>query len=579
MEFIFLNAAGSTLFTRSDAETAHWIQHELNLTAEFPYNRNKVINRGQRIAFRDLYSNSLHVFEVRQVVNSEPAHYQRVTAEHIAVAELSDEHINTAEITNKTASQALTSVLTGTGWRVGTNTASGTQNANISRGNVWQAISTIKQNWNVYITPRIAFSAAGTIQNKFLDIAPAEGVWNGVRLSIHKNMTDPTVTYNDEDVLTALYGYGGTVNKTNSGSDDSTEELTFKDVVWTATANHPAKPSGQTYLEYPAKTALYGRNGRARFGYYQNANVTDATTLLNLTWEALKKTCDPKISISGTCTELKRLGYNDEPMKLHDLAIVEIAETGELFQKEIICLDVDLIDPSNTRVEIGDYIPNIVYINRDTNDKASGGGGGGGRGQTNAEAEESDTFALFEKTNDKIGMVVGTRNGGYYVKAGEIALSINQSGGAGSYETTATISADHVNISGTSSVYTLAGALHTDADGKLIIDNAGGVFVQRTQSGTTATFGVWDKGNLTGGVMVTQINGQSSLTLSADVIDVNGLVSKLAALSVRVNILNVTTTASFGGLASFNSIGVGGRAATWVTKTILGTTIHYLGYE
>ena len=42
-------------------------------------------------------------------------------------------------------------------------------------------------------------------------------------------------------------------------------------------------------------------------------------------------------------------------------------------------LDVDLVDPSADRVDIGDYIPNIVYINRDTNTKAVGGGGGGGR--------------------------------------------------------------------------------------------------------------------------------------------------------------------------------------------------------
>ena len=432
------------MFTRSDAETAHWIQHEMTVNASFPFVDGKVIERGQRIAFRDLYSNSIHVFEIRQDVNSEPAHYQQITAEHIAIAELSDEHIDNTEITGKTAAQALTSVLTGTGWELGTNTASGTQNADISRGNVWQAVNTIKQNWNVYITPRLVFSfPEGVLTHKYLDISPAQGVWNGVRLSIHKNMTDPTVTYNDEDVLTALYGYGGTVEKAQQSGDDKTEELTFADVVWTATAEHPAKPSGQTYLEYPEKTALYGRNGRARYGYYQNSSVTDAETLLELTWEALKKTCDPKISITGTCTELKRLGYADEPMNLHDLAIVEIAETGEMFQKEIICLDVDLLDPSNTRPDIGDYIPNIVYINRDTAEKASGGGGGGGRGQTNAEAEESDTFALFEKTNDMIGMVVGTRNGGYYVKAGEIVLAINQDGG-----TNIKLQADTIDING-----------------------------------------------------------------------------------------------------------------------------------
>jgi phage minor structural protein len=447
MEFIFLDPAGQTLFTRTDMESGHWVQQEMSVNADFPYDPAKVIERGQRIAFRDPATDNLEVFEIRQVTTLEPDHYQQLTAEHIAISELQDDHIDKTEITDKTASQALTTVLTGTLWSVGTNTASGTQSADISRGSVWQAVNTIKANWNVYITPRVVISSAGAITGRYLDISPAGGVWRGVRLSIRKNLLDPSVTYNDEDVLTALYGYGGNVDKAHQSGDDTTEELTFADVVWTATAEHPAKPSGQTYLEWPEKTALYGRNGRARFGYYQNGNIKDANVLLQKTWEALKRTCEPKISISGTCADLYRMGYKDEPLRLHDLAIVEIEETGEVFQKEIIMLDVDLVDPSGNRPEIGDYIPNIVYINRDTEEKASGGGGGGGRGQTNEEKDETTTYAEFAKTSNMVGMVVGMKNGGYYVKAGEIVLAINEDGGS-----SAKIQADTIDIDGLASL-------------------------------------------------------------------------------------------------------------------------------
>ena len=169
----------------------------------------------------------------------------------------------------------------------------------------------------MYITPRVVLSASGEITGRYLDISPAQGTWNGVRLSVRKNVLDVSVTYNDEDVYTALYGYGGT--NPSAGEDD---EITFSDVVWTATGGHPAKPSGQTYLEDPAKTALYGRNGRPRFGYYQNSAITDPEILLQKTWETLKTISEPKISISGTVADLKRLGYNDQPLRLHDLAIV-----------------------------------------------------------------------------------------------------------------------------------------------------------------------------------------------------------------------------------------------------------------
>lgn len=561
MEIIFCDAAGQTLFTRLDMESGHWVQQEMSINAVFPFDNAKQIKYGQRIAFRDA-ENNFQVFEIRNVVNIEPDHYQQITAEHIAISELSDEHIDKQEITDKTAQQALSSVLSGTGWAVGNNTASGTQSADISRGNVWNAVNVIQKNWNVYIIPRITRNSAGAINHKYLDIIPAQGTNNGLFLSVHKNLFDPSVTYDDTNVYTALYGYGGSVDVQHTGEDDTREELTFADVVWSQTSSHPAKPAGQKYLEWPEMTAIYGRNGRPRFGYYQNSDITDANILLQKTWETLQKTCVPQINISGTCADLYRLGYNDVPLRLHDTAIIEIAETGEHIEKEIITLDVDLIDPTATQIEIGDYIPNIIYINRETEEQASGGGGGGGggHGQSQSQYDESETWAQFVHTNELIGMVVGTRQGTNYIKAGEITLAINKSGQTGSYESTATINADHVNISGTNSVYTLAGDLvHDPATGRLYIKSAGGMYVQRTESGTTASFGVWDQGNLTGGVMVQQINGQTAVKISGDVlqiegtslvikaanIDIDGVVSALASKSIGVGTLTVEGLAEF----------------------------------
>ena len=448
MNCIFLNTAMVCIFTRNDMEQGNWTQEEYTVNATFPYDKNKVIMRGQRIAFRDPATNNLEIFEIRNVNNIEPEHYQQIVAEHIVIAELSDEHINTTEITDKTPEQALTTALTGTLWSVGNVTATNVSSCDIARGNVWQAVQAIQTNWNVYITPRVTLNAEGTwITGRYLDISPAQGTWRGVRLSIEKNMLDSSVIYDDSDVLTALYGYGGNVDVPHSGGDDTTEELTFADVVWTETADHPAKPSGQTYLEDPEKTYNYGRNGRARFGYYQNADIKDATTLLEKTWEALKETSAPKISISGMVVDLYRLGYHDEPLRLHDIVVVEIKETGEKFEKEIIRLDVDLIDPTATRPEIGDYIPNIIYINRDTEKKSSGGGGGGGgggRGMTNLEDSKAKAWTTFYNNGDKIGMIVKTKDGDNYIDAPQITLAINEWDDS----TTILLKASKINLQG-----------------------------------------------------------------------------------------------------------------------------------
>ena len=445
----FVSPSGVMLFSRNDIESGEWAQQDYTINACFPYVAGKVIQRGQRIYFRDPVTNGLEVYEIRNVQGGEPDHYQQIICEHIAVSELSDEHINTTEITDKTAGQALTTVLTGTLWSLGTNTASGTQSVDISRGSVWQAVRQIEQNYNVYITPRVVINSSGAITGRYLDIAPAQSTFRGLRLSVDKNMDDPLYTVDDTELYTALYGYGGSVDVPQSGgAEDQRQELTFKDVVWTQTADHPAKPAGQTYLEDATKTALYGRNGRARFGYYQNSNIKDPNILLQKTWETLKTCSNPKVTISGTVAELKRLGYTNVPLRLHDAAIVGIRPQGVNVQLEIIKLTVDLVNPLLNRVEIGAYIPNIIYINREDAKKSGGGGGGGGHGQTNKEHEDGEFYQEFVNDVTGIGMVVGKYNGGWKIKAGEITLAINEDGG-----TTALLDADTIDIGGVATAF------------------------------------------------------------------------------------------------------------------------------
>lgn len=373
MDFLFFDSSGKPLFTRNDAEEATWTQEEMSVYLLFPYDAGKEIERGQRVGFMDDFG-IFQTFEIRKAKTYEPDHYQEIHGEHIAISELTDEHVTAQEFDDETAQTALSTILTGTLWSVGNVTASNISSAHVGMGNVWQTVRTIEKNWNVYITPRVTVSAAG-ITGRYLDIAPAGGVWRGVRLSLDKNMDEVGVTWDDSNVKTALYGYGK-----NAGD----APLTFADEVWTVSGGDPAdKPDGQTYVEDAAATAAYGRNGRARFGFYQNGDIDDPEILLQKTWEALQAVKEPEVSIDCMVRDLHRLGYADQPMRLHDTAQVEIRPTGTVLNREIIKLTVDLIDPTATRPTIGAYIPNIIYIARE-NDR---GGGGGSGGQNNLEYE------------------------------------------------------------------------------------------------------------------------------------------------------------------------------------------------
>lgn len=397
MQFTFLDAAGTVLFLRDDAEQASWTVEEMTLHLDFPYDSGKAVATGQRILFYNPANNEPQVYEVKQAKTVEPDGMQQITAENICISELSDEHMDKQELTDEYCSAALNGVLSGTEWNVGRVTYNPVSSADLSRGSVWQAVLQIKQNWNVYIEPRMTINASGQI-TRYLDILSTEGEWNGVRLSIDKNMVSPAVTIDDTEVATALYGYGGTVN-----TEDTSYEVNFSDVVWEKTDSHPAKPAGQTFLEYPAATAAYGRNGRPRYGYYQNTDITDPDLLLQKTWETLQTVCTPDVSIEGTVSDLYRMGYADQPIRLHDIALVEILPAGFTKRLQITRMTVNLLDASDTVVNIGAYIPNIIYIERQTNEQITGSRGGGG-GNKSTETVWREFVTTVQTFADGTGM-------------------------------------------------------------------------------------------------------------------------------------------------------------------------------
>lgn len=571
MQFTFLDMAGKTLFVRDDAERASWTQEEMSLDLEFPMVEGKVVSIGQRVFFKDPSTGSHQIYEIKQAKTVEPDHLQEIVAENICISELSDEHINNLEITGKTAKQALTSVLAGTLWEVGSVYGSPVSSVNVSRGSVWQAVLEITDNWNVYIEPRVTLASNGTITRK-LDIVNPAGVFNGVRLSVNKNMLDPSVTYDDSEVVTAMYGYGGTI--TSSDPSEKNTECTFKDVVWSRTNSHPAKPKGQEYIEYPAATAQYGRNGRPRYGFYQNTDITDPDTLLQKTWESLQTACKPSVSIEGTVADLYRMGYADQPIKLHDIAIVEIDPAGFKAQIQIIRMATDLLDPSATTLTIGSYIPNIIYIERKTNESATGSRGGGG-GNSN---EEDNSWHQFRTTIEQI-------NDGTALRFQSVQNDITNQEKEIAYQTgRIDIAYDKITIEATERQKgdnTLSGRITVTAREirQEVTDTANGLQSQITQNADQIKLKV-NKGDVASTINLTP---QSAL-IKASRINLEGYVtaSELEATNAHINNLQSGSTAFVtmkAGSVQTGTLRVNGTM--YVKKETLIPDvgwIHYLGY-
>ena len=484
--FVFFDLDDHVLFHRNDAEEAEWTHQDLSLTAMFPFVKEKEIDRGMRIGFEDSFGR-FQLFEIRQVKDTEPEHAQAITAEHIAISELTDIHLVKYKPTEAvTAQTAVTALLTGTGWSIGTCTSTASHKPDIEMTSVWAALTDVRDMMGLRLEPYVTVSETA-ITGRYIDVVDNVGVWRGVRLSINKNIDQIGVTYEDTSLVTAVYGYGAalddeytppprpTSGESGSGSggsgssgsgdtqlsndrpgagsgsesgtsgDSSTdygaEYVTIKNVVWTQTTDHPAKPAGQMYLEDPEATALYGRNGQPRFGFYSNSDVEDPDELIGLCWEALQRQNKPKVTVDCTVSDLYSLGYEGEQIQIGDTVKIEIEPIGAELEIMCICLTEDLLNPTNTRVTIGRFIKDIVYITKEE-DRAAGGGGGGGGGGANEDKieQEKSVYTKFDRTDEyillqavSIQKVEGALNTAYseiYMNAQEIALEVTRATGA-----------------------------------------------------------------------------------------------------------------------------------------------------
>ena len=500
MQFAFLDMAGKVLFLRDDAESAQWTVEEMSLDMDFPLDPNKVISIGQRVFFKDPATGAHQIYEIKQPRTYAPESYQQIHAENICISELSDEHIDGYDSGNHAATYALRNLLDGTLWELGNHEINPQGRCEFSRGSVWQAVLQMCDNWNIAIVPNVTLNSDGTITRK-LDIVNPKGKFRGLRLSIDKNLLDPCVAYDDTGVATALFGYGGTIQP-EDGKGDATE-CNFSDVVWKNEDGHPAKPKGQKYLEDKTATKAYGRNGRPRYGYYQNSDIIDPETLLEKTWETLQTVSVPDISIEGSVCDLYRLGYADEPLVLREIALVEIKPFGFKTELQLNRMVVDLLDGTATVVTIGAYIPNIIYIAQKTNEQATGSRGGGGNKGTETERRELE--AKIEAVNDGAGIRIRAFQNDLDDFDNELKLQ----------EGRIDVLHDQIRAEVTdrrSKDKELQGAIDVTASRVSMVVSENGIKAAE---------------------IVTAINnGAGSITLNADHIDINGVVDKLVTYAI-----------------------------------------------
>ena len=370
VDFYFFDRDEKMLFVRDDALEAIHQEKDYILNATFPSSSNKIEN-GQLIGFYDV-DNKFILFEIVYAKEQLPDNEVTVTAYLAAISELRDEPIESISVSDKEAGIAVSNILINTRWSVGTVYDSEINSSYFYFTSVWEGLKTIVEAWGVKLSFEWYISETG-IQSRTINVLQRLGADRGKRLEISKDIETVSLEYDDRELVTALYGRGKgeEVGEDEDGDATYGRRLTFENIVWETPGNPLNKPSGRKYLEDPTATALYGRNGRPRFGFIEFDDCEDAEELIQLTYEQLQELCAPKVSVSASIIDLEALwDYTYEAIRLGDDVTVIIEDGDKIdaeVKAEITDIKRNLLFPENTEVTIGNYQLDSVDMQVETN--------------------------------------------------------------------------------------------------------------------------------------------------------------------------------------------------------------------
>lgn len=210
-----------------------------------------------------------------------------------SLCELLDDFIEEAQLVSRTAAQALAVVLAPTRWSVAHCADLGTAGALIYHQNALWALRRVSDVWDGEVTPVIRVSG-GRVASRSIRLDSQRGEWRGLRFTYGKNMAGCTRTVLEQDVYTALYGFGAGLPFTDEDGNYKVgyrRKLTFGDVN-----------GGLNYVADEAAREVWGRwnaNRTAKvhsFGQVTFSDVTEPERLLALTRRALAEATQPKVS-------------------------------------------------------------------------------------------------------------------------------------------------------------------------------------------------------------------------------------------------------------------------------------------
>ena len=210
-----------------------------------------------------------------------------------SLCEMLDDFIEEQHLVSRTAAQALAVALAPTRWTVASCDVTGTAGCVLYHVNALWALRRVAEVWGGEVTPVITVSG-GRATARSIRFEAEHGAWRGLRFTYSKNMAGCTSTVLEQDVYTALYGFGAGLPLTDEDGryiGGYRKKLTFGEVN-----------GGVYWVGDETARLVWGRWNASRtakvhsFGQVSFPDCDDPSRLLALTRRALLDAVQPKVS-------------------------------------------------------------------------------------------------------------------------------------------------------------------------------------------------------------------------------------------------------------------------------------------
>ena len=309
---------------------------ELKITCE------RELSKGQRIVWIDRQGMAHEhlVDEVTQIHDDDGKTYCGAVCIN-SIAELLDDYIEDKRPSGGVA-EALTSILGGTRWEVGTCDLKASASHTFYHTSVREGLTDLIATWGGELETHIETDGV-KVTHRFVGVRASRGDQDSPkRFTWTKDIVDIKRTVGSANPKTRVYGYGKGVETDTGGYG---RRLTFGDVN-----------GGKDYVEDAEATKIWGHpDGKGGIlpavDVYVNEQCEDAIQLLQETQDYLETVKEPTVSYEANVLDLYAYGRAWERVALGDcVAIIDkqFAESGIRLKGRVSQIERDLVTTGTT---------------------------------------------------------------------------------------------------------------------------------------------------------------------------------------------------------------------------------------